>query len=81
MRNSVRREGKMIVNPRGDVSRRMMEGGKEEEFARKRAKGAKGIKCEGKEEDVGGVQMGDNWCIANFYACCFVVHLVYKGSG
>jgi hypothetical protein len=28
----MRRERKATVSPRGDVSRRMMEGGKEEEF-------------------------------------------------
>jgi hypothetical protein len=43
VRKSVRREGKAIVSPRGDGSRRMTERGKEEEFVYKIAKGTKGI--------------------------------------
>jgi hypothetical protein len=47
VRNGVRRGRKAIVGPRGSGSRRMMERGKEEEFACKIAKGTEGIECEG----------------------------------
>jgi hypothetical protein len=77
----MRREGKMVVSPRGGGSRRrMMERGKAEEFAYKIAKGTKGIECEGEEEDLRRVEMGNDWFTTKFSTCCFVVRLVYKGS-
>jgi hypothetical protein len=47
MRDRVWREGEMISNPRGFGGKRMVEGGKEEEFAGKVAKGAEGAEGKG----------------------------------
>ena len=57
----------------------MVERGKEEEFVCKVDKGTKRIECEGKEEDIGRVKMGDDGFVTEFVTCCFVVCLVYKG--
>ncbi len=57
---------------------RSMERGKEEEFACKIAEGAKGIKCEGEEKDMGRVKVGDDGFVTKFSMSCFVVRLVYK---
>jgi hypothetical protein len=82
VRNSMRREIKAIVGPRGSRSGRMMERGKKEEVTCKIAEGTEGIKCEGEEEeeDLGRVEMGDDRFVVTFSTSCFVVRLVYKGS-
>jgi hypothetical protein len=80
VRKGARRERKVIVSPRGNGSgsRRMMERGKEEEFACKIAKGTKGIKCEGEEEDLWRAEVGDDRFITTFSTCCFVVWKLLK---
>jgi hypothetical protein len=80
VRNGVRRKGGSVVGPRGNRSRRVMEGGKEEKVSCEIAEIPKGVKCEGKKEDLGRVEIGDNWFIAEFVTCCFIVSLVYKSG-
>jgi hypothetical protein len=84
VRNDMRREGKKtIISPRGDRRRRVMEGGEEKEFTYvtyEVAEGTSGIECEGENEDLRRVEMGDDWFIAEFSMCCFIVHLAYTGG-
>jgi hypothetical protein len=68
----------VIVGPRGSGGGRMLVRGKEEEFTCKMAKDTKGIECEGEEEDMGIVEVGDDKFVTKFSTCCFVVHLVYN---
>jgi hypothetical protein len=78
MRDSVVRKGETTgVCPRGFRGRRMVEGGKEKEFACKIAKGTKGINSKGEEEYyMIGIEMGNDGFVAKFAASCFVVCFV-----
>jgi hypothetical protein len=71
-----------MISPRGNGNRnrRVMGGRKEKEFACEIAKGAKGINSKGEGTDMIRVEMGNDWFVAKFSMCCFVVRLVYKGG-